>query len=112
MVVDVQNDFIPVADAPSGGRFGVADGAAAAEVCVTLIQHFHHQGCLVVASKDYHPRCAGPAGVKLCISYNLKKEGSLAFARCDVWHFDGCWLEEQRITQLGCLPLACDCVVA
>ena len=63
MVVDVQNDFIPVADAPSGGRFGVAEGAAAAEACVRLVQHFHSRGCLLVASKDYHPRSVQPMRV-------------------------------------------------
>lgn len=55
LVVDVQNDFVPEADAPGGGRFGVADGAAAAAAVVPLIAQFGHAGSLVVASRDYHP---------------------------------------------------------
>merc|ERR1712232_1487016 len=38
LVVDMQNDFLPVADAPDGGRFGVSEGASASEAVVRLIK--------------------------------------------------------------------------
>lgn len=55
IVVDMQNDFLPEADAPKGGRFGVADGAHAATVITKLIDHFASAEATVVATRDYHP---------------------------------------------------------
>lgn len=55
IVVDMQNDFLPADVAPSGGRFGVADGGAASRVICPLIHKFASEGCVVVATRDYHP---------------------------------------------------------
>uniref|UniRef100_A0A061RZG6 nicotinamidase n=1 Tax=Tetraselmis sp. GSL018 TaxID=582737 RepID=A0A061RZG6_9CHLO len=57
IVVDMQNDFVPVEDAPKGGKFGVAEGASASQYCVKLIEAFARKGSKIVASKDYHPDC-------------------------------------------------------
>ena len=35
-----QNDFLPAADAPDGGRFGVAEGASAVPTMIALINKF------------------------------------------------------------------------
>ena len=56
LVVDVQNDFVPAEFSTDGGRFGVAEGQLAAEVCCDLIGRFASAGNLVLASRDYHPR--------------------------------------------------------
>ncbi len=40
IVVDMQNDFIPFEDAPSGGKFGVPEGALAAASVISLIEAF------------------------------------------------------------------------
>jgi len=56
VVIDMQNDFLPVADAPDGGHFGVADGAAASKMCVKLINAAAAAGARIIASRDYHPK--------------------------------------------------------
>lgn len=55
LVVDMQNDFVPAADAPDGGKFGVAEGATAASVIVDMIKSAAAAKALVVATRDYHP---------------------------------------------------------
>jgi len=56
VVVDMQNDFLPAADAPEGGRFGVAEGAEAAAAIIPLIEACCEAGGKVVATRDYHPK--------------------------------------------------------
>lgn len=56
LVVDMQNDFVPAADAPDGGRFGVAEGAAAAAVIVDMMKKAADAKALIVATRDYHPK--------------------------------------------------------
>merc|ERR1712125_143329 len=56
LVVDMQNDFLPVADAPDGGRFGVSEGASASEAVVRLIKKAAAAGAKIVATRDYHPK--------------------------------------------------------
>eukprot|EP00928_Gymnodinium_smaydae_P055707 TRINITY_DN39197_c0_g1_i1.p1 TRINITY_DN39197_c0_g1~~TRINITY_DN39197_c0_g1_i1.p1 ORF type:complete len:627 (-),score=105.21 TRINITY_DN39197_c0_g1_i1:83-1882(-) len=56
VIVDMQNDFIPV-DAlnPDGGAFGVAEGARIAPLIVELAEHFAARGAPIAACRDYHP---------------------------------------------------------
>jgi nicotinamidase-related amidase len=54
IVVDMQNDFVPL-DSPVGGRFGVAGGGFVAGTICTMIQKFSESGGVVVATRDYHP---------------------------------------------------------
>jgi len=56
VVIDMQNDFLPAADAPDGGKFGVSDGAAASVQCVKLIEKAASVGARIVATRDYHPK--------------------------------------------------------
>jgi len=58
VVVDMQNDFVPL-DAVNrdGGAFGVAEGNVIAPLIVELINHFATRGAIVVATRDYHPKC-------------------------------------------------------
>eukprot|EP00429_Kryptoperidinium_foliaceum_P086376 CAMPEP_0176199690 /NCGR_PEP_ID=MMETSP0121_2-20121125/8683_1 /TAXON_ID=160619 /ORGANISM="Kryptoperidinium foliaceum, Strain CCMP 1326" /LENGTH=586 /DNA_ID=CAMNT_0017538549 /DNA_START=77 /DNA_END=1837 /DNA_ORIENTATION=+ len=56
IVVDYQNDFIPVDDInPSGGAFGVAEGAMCSPLVVALMKKFADAGASVVCTRDYHP---------------------------------------------------------
>ena len=56
IVVDMQNDFLPVdLFNPSGGKFGVTGGANAGANIVDLIAEFTRQGGCIVATRDYHP---------------------------------------------------------
>lgn len=55
LIVDMQNDFVPAADAPDGGRFGVAEGASAGTVIVEMTAKAAAAGAMVVATRDYHP---------------------------------------------------------
>lgn len=55
VVVDFQNDFVPEADAPGHGRFGVAEGASASGTVISLIEKFTAAGAVVIATRDYHP---------------------------------------------------------
>eukprot|EP00940_MAST-03C_sp_MAST-3C-sp2_P001973 g1973.t1 len=56
VVVDMQNDFMPVSSInPLGGNFMVPGGHQASEVIVRLMRHFDNAGALVVATRDYHP---------------------------------------------------------
>lgn len=70
LIVDMQNDFVPAADAPDGGRFGVAEGAAAAAVIVGMMKKASDAKALIIATRDYHPKdhCSfntqtGPGGL-------------------------------------------------
>jgi len=56
VVVDMQNDFLPAANAPLGGRFGVAEGAEASISIVPLIAACAAAGGKVIATRDYHPK--------------------------------------------------------
>uniref|UniRef100_A0A7S1SC43 nicotinamidase n=1 Tax=Alexandrium catenella TaxID=2925 RepID=A0A7S1SC43_ALECA len=56
IVVDMQNDFLPIDDDnPMGGAFGVAEGGHIAGLIVQLMEHFAAAGATVVATRDYHP---------------------------------------------------------
>jgi len=56
VVVDMQNDFIPVDEKnPKGGAFGVAEGGKIVHTVVKLMEYFAASGALVVATRDYHP---------------------------------------------------------
>jgi nicotinamidase-related amidase len=56
VVVDMQNDFVPVDSVnPQGGAFGVSEGAQTAPLIVQLMEHFAAAGGLVVCTRDYHP---------------------------------------------------------
>jgi len=55
VVVDMQNDFVPIASAPDGGRFGVAEGAACVIPMVTMARRASEAKALIIATKDYHP---------------------------------------------------------
>lgn len=50
LVVDVQNDFCP------GGKLPVPDGDAVVDVINRWIGRARAAGCLIVASRDWHPR--------------------------------------------------------
>lgn len=58
VIVDMQNDFVPVEDIPDGdgGRFGVAEGATAAGNIVELIEKAAAAKAIIVATRDYHPK--------------------------------------------------------
>lgn len=57
VVVDMQNDFIPVDDQnPRGGAFGVAEGGDIVSLVTRLMEEFATAGALVVATRDYHPK--------------------------------------------------------
>lgn len=56
LIVDMQNDFLPAADAPSGGRLAVSEGADAAAVIVELAKQAAASKALIVATRDYHPK--------------------------------------------------------
>lgn len=56
IVVDMQNDFIPVDSLnPHGGAFGVSEGADVVDLIVQLMQKFGEAGAMVVPTRDYHP---------------------------------------------------------
>lgn len=55
LIVDMQNDFVPAADAPDGGRFAVSDGAGASAVIVEMTSKAAAANAMVVATRDYHP---------------------------------------------------------
>ena len=56
IVVDMQNDFLPVdLFNPHGGKFGVTGGANAGAHIVDLIAEFASKGAHIVATRDYHP---------------------------------------------------------
>lgn len=55
LVVDMQNDFMPVKCAPYGGRAAVAEGEAVVEPVTELIEAFSRRGALIVATRAFHP---------------------------------------------------------
>ena len=56
VVVDMQNDFVPVDIFNEfGGKFGVPGGANAGAHIVDLIAEFSSKGACVIATRDYHP---------------------------------------------------------
>lgn len=55
LVVDMQNDFLPAADAPDGGRFAISEGADASAVIVEMMAKAAAARALIVATRDYHP---------------------------------------------------------
>jgi len=56
IVVDMQNDFIPVDDLnPKGGAFAVAEGGNIANLVVRLMEEFAAHGATVIPTRDYHP---------------------------------------------------------
>jgi len=56
LIVDMQNDFLPVVDAPDGGRLPVTEGADAAAAIVELAKQAAASDALIVATRDYHPK--------------------------------------------------------
>ena len=54
IVVDMQNDFLPL-ELPVGGRFSVPGGGFVAATIVDLIDRFSNEGGVVAATRDYHP---------------------------------------------------------
>lgn len=56
VVVDMQNDFLPVDDLnPAGGRMCVKEADLIVPLVVDLIRHFAASGASVVATRDFHP---------------------------------------------------------
>lgn len=56
IIVDMQNDFVPVdLFNTRGGKFGVPGGANAGAHIVDLIAEFADKGACIVATRDYHP---------------------------------------------------------
>ena len=78
IVVDMQNDFMPVSTVnPQGGKFMVAGGHGAAIKIVELMRHFENAGALLVATRDYHPAdhcsfsCRGGANPAHCVQGHI-----------------------------------------
>mmetsp|Transcript_19030 Transcript_19030/g.61997 ORF Transcript_19030/g.61997 Transcript_19030/m.61997 type:complete len:681 (-) Transcript_19030:192-2234(-) len=58
IVVDMQNDFVPLdLENPDGGAFAVPEGNDISPLVVKLMEEFADKGGLVVATRDYHPKC-------------------------------------------------------
>lgn len=55
LLVDMQNDFLPLEDAPGGGKFGVAEGKGASDVICELIEVATKNKSMILATRDYHP---------------------------------------------------------
>jgi len=55
MIVDMQNDFLPKADAPDGGAFGVAEGATSVLAIDEMARKAAKAGAMIIATRDYHP---------------------------------------------------------
>lgn len=55
LVVDMQNDFIPVKFAPGCGRASIPEGEAVLEPVIQLIEAFSRQNALIVATRAFHP---------------------------------------------------------
>jgi len=56
IVVDMQNDFIPIDGLnPTGGAFAVAEGGNIVNLIVRLMELFAAHGATVIPTRDYHP---------------------------------------------------------
>jgi len=56
VIVDMQNDFIPVDDVnPDGGAFAVAEGGNISKLIIQMMEHFAAYGASVIPTRDYHP---------------------------------------------------------